>query len=223
MKKQKDELLITGMYNIHKTVKQKETKNFKAVLNRMIDYLRLNDGHCSKKELTKHLEDIDFNSKQFLFQISQYPKINYDQKKEIFQLKSEYNIQNIEELKNKIRSSEFGLLEDPELTDSYPGIKNDLDKLKQEKFAKVIVNNEKNCNVLFYRDMADNIEKIIINPEYESALKELRKIWNDDMSNRFFDSTNYIQKKRQRSDDRLIEGNMSIGRGQKKKKKVQMN
>lgn len=209
--------LINGMVSSQKPKKAKKMKNFKIILNRIIDILRLNGGKISKKELSKKLEDIDLGSRDFYDQLLQYKKIAYDPVRELFELKSEYNLKNIEELKNKIRTSEHGIVEDEELKDSYPGIKDDIERLKSEKFVRVILNNEKKCNVLFYRDMADEFEKILINPEYDQSIQEIRKVWNLELNHSSFEQYATILKKRPRPDEELQ--NIPNSSGKKKKGK----
>ena len=66
--------------------------------------------------------------------------------------------------------------------------------------------------------MADEFEKIIINPEYEEAIKELRKIWTEELNN-VRPISNVIIKKRQRPDDYMNQNNnFEIGKPGKRRK-----
>lgn len=201
MKKGADKDVITGMVTVQKTVKQ-DKKNYNAIVNRIMNILRKKDHPCTSTELQKEIKDVDFKNKEFLRQLQKYDqKIRYDDKKDMFYLKSKYIMNNIEDLKEKVRVSEMGLMEDEELTDSYPGIKGDLEKLKRENYVKCVYNSEKQCNVLFYRDLGDKYEKLIIDQEYMEALNELRKIWKDELT--YYDTSEknqYIAKKRLRSE-----------------------
>lgn len=196
-----DEATINLISNNQKPQKKKVVTSFLVNVNRILSVLREYDGKCSKKQLAEKLPDFDFDNKANLNELSQYNRIKYDPVREIFELKSEYNIKKLEDLKQLIKTREHGLLEDVMLTDSYPGIVNDIEKLKMEKFVKVIYNNEKRCNVLFYRDMADEFEKIIINPDYEEAINELRKIWNEELNNIAVINDTTLFKKRPRTDE----------------------
>lgn len=218
MKVASDEATITAISSVQRAPRKREVKHFGVNVNRIINILRNNDGKISKAQIQAEMPDFDFNSKENLNELNKYNKIKYDFLREVFLLKSEYNLKNIEDLKNKIKTTEHGLLEDEILTDSYPGIKVDIEKLKNEKFVKIIYNNEKKCNVLFYRDMADEFEKIIINPEYEEAIKELRKIWTEELNN-VRPISNVVIKKRQRPDDYMNQNNnFEMGKPGKRRK-----
>jgi len=184
-------------------------------INITIDYLKAHEGMCTLDELLRDFRDLENFIKshnEFFEVLNKSNKIIFDGYKNTFQLKTKYNLKNIEELKEKIRSSEFGLPEDEELVDTYPGIKSDLERLKRENFMKVIYNDEKKFNVLFYRDCEDKIEKIIINPEYDLALKELRKIWKDEIN--YFTDDTVQYNKRSRRDNEVV--------GKKRKRKAKL-
>jgi hypothetical protein len=184
-------------------------------INITIDYLKAHEGMCTLDELLRDFRDLENFIKshnEFFEVLNKSNKIIFDGYKNTFQLKTKYNLKNIEELKEKIRSSEFGLPEDDELLDTYHGIKSDLERLKRENFMKVIYNDEKKFNVLFYRDCEDKIEKIIINPEYDLALKELRKIWKDEIN--YFTDDTVQYNKRSRRDNEVV--------GKKRKRKAKL-
>ena len=66
--------------------------------------------------------------------------------------------------------------------------------------------------------MADEFEKIIINPEYEEAIKELRKIWTEELNN-VRPISNVVIKKRQRPDDYMNQNNnFEMGKPGKRRK-----
>ena len=197
-----DEATINFISNNQKPQNAKVVR-FIVNVNRILNVLREFDGNCSKKQLAEKLPDFDFDNKANLEELSQYNRIKYDPVREIFELKSEYNIKNIEDLKQLIKTRKNGILEDEMLNDSYPGIKNDIEKLKKENIVKVIENTEKKCNVLFYRDMADEFEKIIINPEYQEAICELRKIWKEELNNIPLINTTILYNKRPRDDNNI--------------------
>lgn len=213
MKKDKD--LIMGMVVVQKPVEKKDKKNYNAMINRLINFLRAKDRPCSLSEIQREMKDIDFKSnKDFFTFLHKFDnKIKFEEKSEMFLLKSKYILANIEDLKEKIRTCDNGLLEDEELTDSYPGIRNDIERLKRENYVKVIHNEEKKCNVLFYRDIADKFEKLLTDNEYKSALTELRKIWKEDLT--YYDSNeieeNFLRRKRRLTD-------ISVNKKHKKRK-----
>ena len=126
-----DEATINLISNNQKPQNAKVVR-FIVNVNRILNVLREFDGNCSKKQLAEKLPDFDFDSKANLEELSQYNRIKYDPVREIFELKSEYNIKNIEDLKQLIKTRKNGILEDEMLNDSYPGIKNDIEKLKKE-------------------------------------------------------------------------------------------
>jgi hypothetical protein len=181
--KTNDKELVKNLYYTQKVTEPKTKKNLPSIINRLIDYIKKKDRPCSLTELQGEIKEIDLRSKEFLSALSKYSeKLKFDERSEMLSLRSKYALSNIEDLKDKIRTSEFGLLEDEELKDSYPGIKNDIEKLKRENYVKVIYNTDKLCNVLYYRDNSDKFEQKLIQPEYQQAIQELRKIWKDDLN-----------------------------------------
>jgi hypothetical protein len=185
-------------------VEKKEKKNINTKINRIIHYLRIKDKICHMNEISKDIKDLDLKTdKEFLdYLANRSEKLKYDSNTETFSLKSKYGIKNIEGLKDLIRTSENGLVEDEELTDTYPGIKGDLDRIKRENYVKVIVNEEKKVNVLFYRDTADKIEKLLINNEYKDAITELRGIWKDiNYYAKDEDNTTFLKKRKRINDE----------------------
>ena len=193
------------------------------ILTKIIDVLKSSGGKCPRMELQEKLKNDNLLDPLFLERLRASKKIAYDSLTEIFELKSEHNIKNIEELKQKIRTSEHGLREDGELIDSYPGIRNDIKRLKEEKFVRVVENADtaKNCNVLFYRDINDPTEKLIADPRYDEAIKELRKIWKDELNISASDNKQVIHSinKRLRDDDDDDDDNAKM----KKAKKIKRN
>jgi hypothetical protein len=203
-----DEELVKNMLLNSKPGEKKAKKNINSIMNRIIDYIKNKDRPCSLNELQQEIKELDLKSKEFLNVIPKFSeKLKFDERNDMLSLKSKYALANIEELKQKIRQSEHGLLEDEELKDSYPGIKNDIEKLKKENYVKVIHNTDKNCNVLYYRDTSDKFEQKLIHPDYQQAILELRKCWKDDLN--FYDVTDKQQifiKKRIRPDDNNRKG-----------------
>jgi hypothetical protein len=181
--KANDKDLVKNLYSTHKVVEPKTKKNVPAIINRMIDYIKKKERPCSLTELQAEIKELDLRSKEFLSALSKYSeKLKLDERGEMLSLKSKYALYNIEDLKDKIRTNEYGLLEDEELKDSYPGIKNDIEKLKRENYVKVIYNTDKLCNVLYYRDSSDKFEQKLVQPEFSQAIQELRKIWKDELN-----------------------------------------
>ncbi len=210
---------LTSKKAQNETVKVDKKLSTNSWINIIIDYLKKREGFCYLDDLLRDFKDLDNFVKshnEFFEVLNKSNKIIYDGYKNIFQLKTKYNLKNIEELKEKIKYSDYGLPEDDELLDTYPGIKNDLERLKKENFFKSIYNDEKKFNILFYRDCEDKIEKVIINPEYELALKELRKIWKEEI-NYFNDENVSFNKKKHRNE------NEGLGKKRRRKTKLIAN
>ena len=210
MKKKNNDLNLINEIKSSKSnqndgIKTDKKINSNVWINKIIDFLRKNNNTCKLEDITREFKDFENffkNNLDFSEFLRVSNKLNFDTNKRNFELKSKYDIKNISQLKHKIQSSDYGILEDEELMDSYPGIRNDLENLNKENFLKIIFNDEKKCNVLFYRDCADEIEKIVIEPKFETALKELRKIWNKDLD--FFTNekvSSTFVKKRKRSEN----------------------
>jgi hypothetical protein len=205
MRKGDERRTIEGMVIKPKQNSEKKEKNYNSIMNRIINYLRKNDRISTLPEINKELKDYDLKSnKEFLnFLITSSQKLRYDDRTETFYLNSKYKIRNIDELKDLIRNAEHGLAEDEELTDSYPGVKADLERLKRENYTKVIMNDEKKTNVLFYRDTADRVEKLLIDSEFKDAINELKKIWKEELTYYAKDDEGTFIRKRQRINDEI--------------------
>jgi hypothetical protein len=205
MRKGEERKTIEGMVTKPKPITEKKEKSFNSVINRIISFLRKNDKFATLHEINKDLKDYDLKSNKELlnFLSTSSQKLRYDERTETFSLNSKYKIKNIDELKDLIRTSETGIAEDEELTDSYPGVKADLERLKRENYVKVIVNDEKKTNVLFYRDTADRVEKLLIDSEYKEAITELRKIWKDELTYYAKDDEGTFIRKRKRINEEI--------------------
>lgn len=191
-----DKKLIESIVPKEQIIQQRPVNDFQAMLNSIIFYCEIHNRQASKKEIQDYLKvQLDTN---FVKYVNESQKLKYNDKKELFELKSIYDIKNIEELKSLIKEKrELGLLEDHQLKTAYKGIEKDLDFLKNEKFVKIIFNHEKKLNVLFYRDMNDIIEKKIVEPNFKDALKELRETWKElDNSIDYGNSNSYLNKKK---------------------------
>ena len=200
----KDAEFVQTMVNMQKKSSSKKVENVTALINRIIDYVRIKDRPCSLAELQKEFKGSDFKSSKFIAELGRSEKLKFDEMTEILTIKSKYGISNIEELKAKIRQSEFGIPEDDELKDVYPGVKNDIERLKKENFVKVIENEDKS-NVLFYRDSSDKFEQKIIDPEYKSAFELLRKIWKEDIKyHDVSDNTQALVRRKRAPDDSKV-------------------
>ena len=186
MNKKVDADIVQGMVSTQKKSSSKKLENITSLINRIIDIIRHKDKPCSITELQKEMKEADLRSRRFVSELSKSDKLRYDEHTEMLSLKSKYGISNIEELKAKIRQSEFGLPEDDELKDVYSGVKNDLERLKRENYVKVIENDDKS-HVLFFRDTSDKFEQKLIHPDYKPAFELLRKIWKDDI--KYYDTT----------------------------------
>lgn len=197
-----DAMLIN---NIRKSRNKGKTKikNLNVIINQTIDELRKHGGSAELKILINKIPEL--SDERIIQNVSKSEKIQYIYDKNILQLKSKHNIHTIDELKNLIRNTQYGLIENCELYDAYPGIKQDLEILKKEKFVKVIKNEENKYDVLFYKDPSDPIEKIISDPCFEESIQEIRKIWNlineEQTSFKNFDPTLPIKRDRDNDDN----------------------
>lgn len=202
----KDNELIKSMVSVQKKPSKRE-ENVPSLINRIIHIIRKKDRPCTLAELEKETKEKDLGkNKRFMNELMRSAKIRYDDRTDMISLKSKYGISNIEELKAKIRESENGLPEDDELKDVYPGVKNDIERLKAENYVKVIENEDKS-NVLFFRDTSDKVEKKLIDPDYQPAIELLRKIWRDELRHYDLSEKNQVYiKKRRPSHDLKIKG-----------------
>lgn len=206
MKMDKD--LIESMIITQKapTITDKRDRSkYNAILNRIINYIRTKDKACTLNELNRDFPEFEIKqNKDFLIFLKNNNKIKYEDKTDFISLKSKYNIKNIDDLKLLIKTSEYGVPENEELTDSYPGIKQDIETLKNEKFVKVVHNEEKKENTLYYRDINDPIEMLITDEKLESALEEIRNIWKKGIENfeNYEDPKLYIGKKKKNVGDK---------------------
>jgi len=172
--------------------------NFNLIIEKMEKILK-KFGKCDENEMESYLKnelkDNNFKINDiFKNKIKNYEKIEYFSNN--FYLRKKYKlIRNIDDLNNLLKNSENGIKIDEDLLSAYNSIKKDIDELKKEKKVRIINNKlledknkefkkekEKNktFEIMFYRNISDKIEELIINPNYEEAIEELRKIWKKD-------------------------------------------
>jgi hypothetical protein len=145
--------------------------------------------------LKNELKDQNFRINEiFKNKIKNYEKIEYFNNN--FFLRKKYKlIRNIDDLINLLKNSENGVKIDEDLLSAYNTIEKDIEELKKEKKVRIINNKileEKNKDfkkekeknktfeIMFYRNISDKIEELIINPNFEEAIEELRTIWKKD-------------------------------------------
>jgi hypothetical protein len=145
--------------------------------------------------LKNELKDQNFKINEiFKNKIKNYEKIEYFNNN--FFLRKKYKlIRNIDDLINLLKNSENGVKIDEDLLSAYNNIEKDIEELKKEKRVRIISNKiieEKNKDfkkekeknktfeIMFYRNISDKIEELIINPNFEEAIEELRTIWKKD-------------------------------------------
>lgn len=209
MKKDKDNggNLIRDMTTARRltATDRRDPTKYNAIVNRIIEDLRRNNHHATLFDLQKVITDFDIKgNKDFINFVSlKCENLKYDEITDSLCIISKYQIKNIDDLKEKIKSSQYGLPENLELEDCYPKVKEDIEKLKKENRIKVIHNEEKKLNVLFYKDKDDQIEKIISDESKADALKFIRKTWNEIKAHENFeDREKYLGKKMIRSDNK---------------------
>ena len=182
----KDKDLFNAMVNVPKPINNYGDgvrRGYNPIINKIIKILKKREKALTINELQKEIKEIELRGNKDLFKlINKSEKLRFDERTEIFQLKSKYHLNNIEDLKELIRNCDTSIIEDEELLDSYIGIKGDLERLKKENYIKEVKNEEKKVNILFYRDNSDKINSILVDPEYKTAIEELRKIWRDELT-----------------------------------------
>lgn len=184
-----DKDLITGIIKKQKDLKDLKDIAFKkqnptsniALINKIINFIRGKGQPCTSKQIKLEYPQVDLRSQEFISYLSKSEKIKYNPEKDIYELKSKYNISNINELKLLFKSSENGIPYDEELKDSYLKVVEDIDLLIKEKKLRIIYNEEKKLNILFHRDLNDPIEHYLINDDYKATLEEIRTIWKNEL------------------------------------------
>jgi hypothetical protein len=206
-KEEKDGDMIRYMHSEKKltTSDRRDPQRYNAIVNRIIENLRKNNHSATLSDLQRVITDFDIKgNKEFInFVKSKCENLRYDDNNDSLLIVSKYQIKNIEDLKEKIKASEYGLPENLELEDCYPKIKEDIAKLKKENRIKVIHNEEKKLNVLFYKDKDDPIEKILSDETKSEALKFIRTTWNSIKAHENFeDREKYLGKKQIRAESK---------------------
>ena len=172
--------------------------NFNLIIEKMEKILK-KKRLCNENEmeylLKNELKDQNFRINEiFKNKIKNYEKIEYFNNN--FFLRKKYKlIRNIDDLINLLKNSENGVKIDEDLLSAYNNIEKDIEELKKEKRVRIISNKiieEKNKDfkkekeknktfeIMFYRNISDKIEELIINPKFEEAIEELRTIWKKD-------------------------------------------
>lgn len=157
------------------------SNNYKALINKIKDSIRCKGQNVSLSQVKKEYSNVDFNNPEFYQILANSTKVHFNPESEMFELKCKYPIKNLEDLKNLIKSKENGIPIDSELEDSYRNIKNDIEVLKLEKSLRIIHNEDKKLDVMFYRDIEDPLEKYIQNADFKDALNEIRNVWKNEL------------------------------------------
>jgi hypothetical protein len=197
---------IRNMHSEKKmTLSEKRNPNkYKQIVNRIIDYLGKNNHIASLTDIQKSINDFDIKgNNEFIHFIStKCENLKYEETKELLSLVSRHEIDNYEGLKDKIKKSEYGISE-AELENCYPRIKDDIERLRKENSVKIIFNEEKKFNVLYFKDKDDPLEKLLSDESKSEALKFIRDTWNEIKAHENFeDKKDYIGVKKQRPESK---------------------
>lgn len=220
--KEKDGDLIRDMFSAKKLTAsdRRDSAKYISVVNRIIEYLRKNNHQASISEIQREISDFDIKgNKEFLNYIKvKLENVKFDENYDTLSIVSKYKLKNIEDLKEKIKSSEYGLLDSLELHDAYPKIKEDIERLKKENRIKVIHNEEKISDVLFHKDKDDPIEKLLSDDTKLEALTFIRTTWNNIKAHE-----NYEDKLKYRGKDKIRNIDLKKERKRKLKNRKYLN
>lgn len=175
MKKQQKEVYIQSQSNLSSQA------HIHSLINKIINMIRNKGQPCTIKQIKEINPNLDLNNPDFIAILNTSKKLRFNKEKELFELKSKFNIRGYEDLQTLIKKEENGIPFDEELKDSYIGIEKDIERLKKEGKLRVIYNDEKKIEVLFYRDIMDVFEKYLVNEEFKETVDEIRKVWKDEL------------------------------------------
>lgn len=154
-----------------------DNKDYNKWLNVAINFLRERKiSQISVKYLRKNnfCTEVDFKNPDFLEYLRLSGRLYYNEHDGIISLVKKYEIRNKAELINLLKKEENGLKYDDDLKGAYAEIEKDIEELKKSNLIKTVE------QVLFYRDIDDPVEKILINPNYQSAISVIREIWKNE-------------------------------------------
>ena len=204
--KKEDESLINSLYSKKKVESNDiDRVHYNTYVNLIIDHIREKERAVTFNEIVKKLK-IRENSEFFNYLEQNNTKVLFDKVSKKFSLLTKYAIKDINELRELIKRSVNGVPEDKELYDSYSGVKNDIELLKYQNAVKSIQNDEKKVNVLFYRERNNEVDKLLIDKNYDEAFLMLRDIWKGlknyeiyNNSKKYADGDNKKERKRRRN------------------------
>ena len=122
-----DKKLIESIVPKEQIIQQTQVNDFQARLNSIIFYCEIHNRQASKKEIQDYLKvQLDTN---FVKYVNESQKLKYNDKKELFELKSIYDIKNIEELKSLIKEKNDNIVK---LNKTVKELQSEVTKMKNE-------------------------------------------------------------------------------------------
>ena len=144
-------------------------------LNKIIECLRKHGTSLTIEEIEQHAK-ISLRQPEDLITIMRdNPKIKWDRNLDRYSLQNKYTIIDRASFHEYIKKSPQGLPHNQDLFDCYKGIEKDIEELKLQERLRIIKNDEKKHDVLFYRNPDDPVERYAKETALEPFMKEL---WN---------------------------------------------
>lgn len=153
----------------------KNDKEYKTWIRKLIDFFYTKNRQSillSEAKTEPSLKGINWNS-EFLEILKNEKAIKYEDISKTITYLNKKKISNKSEFLEELKDHENGLIYE----NFYQSFNNDLELLKKEGVVKEISFDGSDKKILFYRNMEDEIEKLLFNDK--GAVDELRKIWKN--------------------------------------------
>lgn len=153
----------------------KNEKEYKISIKKLIDFFHSKNRTSillSDAKIELSLKGINWDS-EFLEILKNEKAIKYEDISKTITYLNKKKISNKNEFLEELKEHENGLIYE----NFYHSFNNDLELLKKEGVVKVISFEGIDKKILFYRNMEDEIEKLLFNEK--GAVDELRKIWKN--------------------------------------------
>jgi hypothetical protein len=142
-------------------------------LNKIIECLRSSGQSLTLDEIEQRAKITLRQPEDLVTIMRDNPKISYDPNLDRYSLQNKYTITDRASFHEYLKKSPQGLPNNQDLWDCYKGIEKDIEELKKQERVRVIRNDEKKHDVMFYRNPDDPVERYSKETTMEQFMKVL--------------------------------------------------
>lgn len=158
-----------------KRVKRSRNPHVNNTLAKVIDCLRVSGQALTLSEIEQRTKLNLRHPEDLIVIMRDNPKILWDLMTDRYGLRNKYEIKDKGELLDHMRRTPEGLPNNQDLWDCYKGVEKDVDELKRLSKVRIVRNEEKKVDVMFYRNPEDPVEQYAKTLTMQTWVKDLWK------------------------------------------------